>query len=213
VERDRRAFEDKLARTHEVFLGHVDTGELVAFGAVDTFEREIEGRTHGILCTHWAALDPRVRGCNVIHRAGLRYILRYRFRNPLRPLYWMFTASTFQSYLLLVRNFETFWPRPGAAFPARERALVDAVMRESDPGWDPDAGVLRRRGASRYREGVVDDDARLLGHPVVGPAVTFYREKNPGQVEGDSLLCLCPLSAANCWAMARAGLRRLFPSR
>jgi hypothetical protein len=58
VERDRRAFEDKLARTREVFLGYRRGHELVAFGAVDVLERTVDGRTHGILFTPWAALHP-----------------------------------------------------------------------------------------------------------------------------------------------------------
>lgn len=209
VERDRRTFADKLARTHEVFLGYLPGDELVAFGAVDTVERAIDGTSHTVLYTHWAVLDPRVRGRNVIQRVGFRYFLRARLRHLLRPIHWMFTASTFQSYLLLARNYETFWPRAGAAWPARERALVDSVMEESgDSGWDREAGVLRRKGTSRYREGVVDDDPRLLDHPTLGPVIRFYRGQNPGQVEGDSLLCLCPLSLANCWSWARTALGR-----
>src|SRR6185436_13104055 len=115
------------------------------------------------LLTHWAALHPDLRGRNVIQKVGARYFLRYRIAHPLRPVHWLFTASTFQSYLLLARNFQTFWPRPGAPWPARERRLVDEVMAESaDRGWDPVAGVLKRDGASRYREGLVEDDPKLL---------------------------------------------------
>ena len=209
VERDRTAFEDKLARTREVFLGYRRGREMVAFGAVDLIERAIDGRTYGLLVTHWAALHPDVRGRNVIQRVGARYFLRYRMTHPLRPVHWLFTASTFQSYLLLARNFRTFWPRPGAAWPARERRLVAAVMAEGgDHGWDPETGVLERHGASRYREGVVDDDPELLDHPTLGPMIRFYRRQNPGQDQGDSLACLCPLTPANCLSWARVALAR-----
>lgn len=209
VQRDRRAFEEKLGLTGEAFLGHLPTGELVAFGAVDAVEAEVAGRTEAVLYTHWAVLDPRARANNVIQRVGFRCFLRYRLRHPLRPVSWMFSASTYQSYLLLVRNYVTYWPRPDAPWTERARALRDAVMAKSgDPTWDAEAGVLRRHGATRYREGVVDDDPRLLDHPVIGPAVGFFRAQNPLQVEGDSLLCLCPLSAANWWACARVALGR-----
>jgi hypothetical protein len=209
VQRDRRTFEDKLARIDEVALGYLPTDELCAFVAVDVVEVEHEGQTVAFLCSHWAFLDPQVRGCNLIHRVGGGSFLRYRARHPTRPVYWLFTASTFHSYLLLVRNFETFWPRAGVPWPTRERVLIEAAMRRvDDPAWDPEAGVLRRNGASRYREGVVDDEPGILQHPVLGPAVRFYREQNPRQVEGDSLVCLCPLSAANWWWCARASLDR-----
>jgi hypothetical protein len=209
VERDRRAFEDKLASTREVFLGYRRRDELVAFGAVDVLERSVEGRTHGILFTHWAALHPDVRGRNVIQRVGARYFLRYRIAHPLRPVHWLFTASTFQSYLLLARNFRTFWPRPGSPWPARERRLVNDVMADgADRSWDPAAGVLKRHRASRYREGVVEDDPGLLQHPTLGPVIRFYHLQNPGQGDGDSLACLCPLTVTNCFSWARAALVR-----
>jgi hypothetical protein len=210
VQRDRRAFEDKLARIDEVFLGHLPTNELVVFGAVDVVEVDHERRTDALIYTHWAVIDPRFRGSNVIQHVGLRFLLRYRARHPLRAVYWMFTASTFHSYLLLVNNFATYWPRPGVAWPSRERTLVSAAMRlRSEPSWDEEAGVLRRKGASRYREGVVDDEPALLHHPVIGAALRFYRAENPGQPEGDSLVCLCPLSAANAWSCARAVAGRI----
>src|SRR6185437_1304710 len=193
----------------EVFLGYLPGDALVAFGAVDVIEVEHEGQTHALLYTHWAAYDPEVRGSNLTQHVGVRCFLRYRARHPLRPVYWLFTASTFHSYLLLVKNFASFWPRQGEAFPPREHAIVEAAMRAlDDPSWDPASGVLRRKGASRYREGVVDDDPRVLDHPVVGAAVRFYRERNPGQVEGDSLVCVCPLSLSNWWSCARAALAR-----
>lgn len=209
VERDRRAFEDKLARVGEIFLGHLPSGELVAFGAVDVIEVERGGRTSALLYSHWAVLDPSVRGCNVIQRVGLRCFLRYRLRHPLRSTYWLFTASTLHSYLLLFKNFTTYWPRPSVPWPQLERALVEEAMRRSaDPSWDPEAGVLRRRGASRYREGIVAHEPALLDHPVLGPALRFYAAANPGQLEGDSLVCLCPLSAANWWSCLRTALGR-----
>jgi hypothetical protein len=214
VQRDRPSFERKLSHTGEVWLAHLPGGELVGFGAVDMIEVEHEGRTYALFYTHWGVLAPQLRGRNVSQRVGLRCFLRYRMRHPLRPVYWLFTASTFHSYLLLARNAATYWPRPGTPCPPRERAILAAAMQKlGDPTWDPDAGVLRRNGASRYREGVVDDDPTILDHPVVGAAVRFYREQNPRQVEGDSLVCLCPFSVGNWLWCARAVLGRMGVSR
>ena len=71
---------------------------------------------------------------------------------------------------------------------------MNEVMRilEADD-WDPDRGTLKRNGALRYREGVVADEKSVLNDP----DIRFYAACNPGQVEGDSLACLCPLTARN----------------
>ncbi len=209
VRRNRADFEEKLARTREVFLGRSRDGTLVAFGAVDVIEADVGAGVEPLLYTNWAAIDPAFRGTNVIQRVGFRYFLRERVRHPLRPIHWLFTASTYPSYLLLVRNYTTYWPRAGVATPTRVLALLDIAMSKSErPSWDPGAGVLRRHGASRYREGVVDDEPEVLDHPVFGPALRFYRDRNLGQVEGDSLACLCPLTAENWWYCLRVAMVR-----
>jgi hypothetical protein len=205
VRRDRDAFEAKLLACDEVFLGTAADGALVAFGAVDVLETTVLGVRQGVLMTSWAALDPAARGQNVIQRVGLRCFLRFRARHPLTPAYWMFGASTFKSYLLLTRNCGRFWPRRDVAWPERELAIVrDVMARQGDGGWDPERGVLRRFGVSRYAEGVVDDEPAALGDP----DVRFYHEHNPGQIDGDTLLCICPLDAANWLSIARAACSR-----
>ncbi len=67
------------------------------------------------------------------------------------------------------------------------------MAEDRDTGWGSEAGVLVRDGASRYREGVVEDDPKLLDHPVLGPVIRFYHLQNPGQDQGT----LSPASAAH----------------
>ena len=210
VERERVPFEKKLLSTSEVFLGEDAAGDLVLFGAVEVLTRAWEGESYGMLFTHWAALDPRHRGNNILQKIGLKYYLKYQLRHPTRMVYWILGASTFKSYLLLVHNFLEFWPRRDVAWPDRERALVAGVMGEAqDANWDEVAGLLRRRGASRYREGVVADEPGVT----LDPDLRFYSELNPAQAEGDTLLCIAPLTAKTWLNMARVGARRLLRGR
>lgn len=204
VTRDREAFERRVSGVEEVWW--VERGEdIVAFGAIDALIIPHGGREHGILLTRWAALDPTLRGTNIVQRVGLRAYLRFRARHPLMPVYWMFGASTYTSYLLLSRNHATYWPRPGVAWPEPERALRDAVMAlDAEPGWDPQTGVVRRFGATRYREGVVDDDPAMLGRA----DVRFYHGANPRQADGDTLICMAPLSSASWVGILRHAAQR-----
>jgi hypothetical protein len=209
VQRSREAFEAKLSRCEEVFLGRTTDGRLAAFGAIDALSIPANGEIHGVIVTHWTSLDPSVRGSNVIQRVGFRYYLRYRLRYPTRRIYWLFGASTYKSYLLLARNCKSYWPREGVDWPTRERSLVDAVMaRSEDPGWDQERGVVRRFGASLYREGIVEDNAAASV-----PAIRFYGSLNPGQEQGDTLICICPLSMENWLSIGRAALGRSMRQR
>ncbi|MFO0729149.1 MAG: hypothetical protein U1E65_35545 [Myxococcota bacterium] len=205
VRRNRDTFEAKLDSGGEVFLGRDARGTLVAFGAVEVLEGNADG-PYAALVSHWAAFDPKHRGGTELHQIGLRALLRYKLRHPTVPVYWLFSASTYKSYLLLARNTLTYWPRPSAPWPGRERAIVaDAMRRLGEDNFDPELGVIRRYGASRYLEGVVaDDPAALRDHDV-----RFYSALNPGQTDGDTLVCLCPMSLENWVHIARSALRRL----
>jgi hypothetical protein len=214
VERSRPRFEEGLAAMDEVFLTREGReGPLVGFGAARLFTVELEGRRYGMVYTGWGAVDPRHRGRNVVQRAGIHFLLGCWLRHPLVPLYWLYGASTYRSYRMMLRNFAECWPHPARPWPERELRLRELAMRRlADPAWDPATGVIRRHGASRYREGVVADDPAALADP----DVRFYASLNPGQAEGDTLVCLAAFSARG-WLlalrrMAARALRRLLPS-
>lgn len=204
VRRERSTFEAKLGKVDEVFLCRNQAGQISAFGAVELVEGNCGG-PYAALVSHWAAFDPEARGTSIPHQLGLHYYVRYRLRHPLTPIYWLFTASTYKSYLLMSRNSSTYWPRPEASWPARERVIVDDVMRKTgEVNWDRETGVIRRFGASRYLEGVVADEPAALRDP----QVRYYARMNPGQIHGDTLACLCPLSFDNWITIAKSAWRR-----
>src|SRR6185436_8055249 len=106
VARDRSAFEANL----------FGAGELARY-------RDADGRLRGfivnslcfeggriVIYTLYAAFDPEVRGSNLSQREGLRWFIRSKLAHPFTPCAWMFTASTYKSYLLLPRNFVEYWP-------------------------------------------------------------------------------------------------------
>ena len=207
VRRDRAAFEEKL-RSQQSLVRYRDAdGVLRGFVVVDTTVVSHGGRRFGNIGTPYCAFDPGIRGSNLCQREGLLRWAAEKVRHPLRPYYWVFTASTYKSYLLLPRNLREYWPRPGVAWPAREAAIVAAVMSD-DPDWDATAHVVRRGGRSCYREGVCALDPAALADP----DVRFYAALNPGQLEGDTVPCLVPLTVDNmAWVvghMARRVARR-----
>jgi hypothetical protein len=164
--------------------------------------RPDSGREVLLLSTHHAAMEPSLRGRNLLQMACLRLYLGLRARHPLTPIYWLFDTYSYKSYLAMTRTFARCWPRPGAPLPAVEAALVDRLMARAHPDiWMKERGVLAWR-ARALRPGVADVDAAALDDP----DVRFFAQANPGHARGDCLVCLCPLDARN---LAGAALRRL----
>ena len=184
-------------------------GEIVGTASISVHHMPFEGRTVSAIYTSHVLLRPEVRGRNLIQRIGLRMFLAERLRHPFRPIYWFFETFSYKSYLLLPRNFRAYWPRHDRPTPAREFALVDRLAtRIYGADWRPTDGIVARSGRKRLRPTTAP-----LGVVRNSPELEFFARANPGHAEGDMLVCLCPLTAANWFNAARRAVARTFRRR
>ncbi len=167
---------------------------LCGFQAMRTVTIAESGSKYIVVYTFYADLEPHFRGLNILQRIALHRYFILRLHHPFRRLYWMFTASTCPSYLLLPHNLIEYWPHPDHRTPPEAlRVMASVVEAIGLQGWDPNGGVLRRNSLLRYREGVVSGRAGF----VPDRFIQFYSSLNPHQNEGDSLVCLFPLNFRN----------------
>jgi len=112
-------------------------------------------------------------------------------------VYWLFAASSYRSYLVMARNFREYWPRPDAAMPERERALLASVADALDPPSGDPSRADHPYSDLVYRDGgaAVDPDA------LRDPNIAYYARINPDPLHGGFVLALAPLTASN-WAAA-----------
>jgi len=203
--RHRHRFEAQLAKDETVFLvrGSV-TGHLVGFGTLTVNHVTWQDEKAIVIYVGWTMISPEFRKHGITQRLGFETFLKQRLRHPTRNIYWMMTSSTLNSYLVLVRNFRDCYPREGRRFPPRETAYVEQVLERIGSQWNPATGVIARGGVSFYREGRVDKEDVNQNDP----DIAFYITANPGQAEGDSLVCLAPLTLRNFAYIAKRQLLR-----
>ena len=203
--RHRHRFEAQLAKDETVFrVRGSSTGHLVGFGTLSVIDVEHQGDKAIVIYVGWTMISPEFRKHGITQRLGFRAFLQQRLRHPGRNIYWMITSSTLNSYLVVVRNFRDSYPQAGRHWPARESAYVEQVLARIGAEWDPQSGVIGRGGVSFYREGRVDQD----NVDSSDPDIAFYMQANPGQAQGDSLVCLAPLTLQNFLYIARRQLRK-----
>ena len=179
-------------------------GRLVGTASINVHHVVFQDRIVTAIYTTHVLLRPEVRGRNLIQRIGFRTFLAERLRHPWRPIWWFFDTFSYKSYLLLPRNFREYWPRFDAPTPAREQALMHQLAAQVyGPDWRPDKGIVVRSGRKRLRAAT----APLEPGRHDSPDLAFFARVNPGHADGDMLVCLCPLSAAN-WLSA--GMRALW---
>ncbi len=185
-------------------------GGLTGMAAIDIYRAKFQGRGIGVILTSHVLLREQARGQNLIQKLGLRMFLRARLRFPFRPIYWFFDTFSYKSYLLLPRNFRTYWPRHEQPTPEDQGALIDQLATETyGPGWRPARGVVVRSGRKR----LLDTTAPLTPAEMADADIRFFAQANPGHAEGDMLVCLCPLTLTNWLSVGRKALERRRRSR
>jgi hypothetical protein len=186
-----------LFRMNDALLGMV---------SLDVFEVRFRGRRVTAISTTHVLIRENWRGRNLLQKLGFRTFLRARLRHPLRPIYWFFDTSSYKSYLLLPRNFRTFWPRRDQPTPESRKALMDSLAsRVYGTDWQPERGIVNRSSRMRMRETA----APLILTRDSDPDLAYFASANPGHAEGDRLVCLCPLGLPNWLSLAGNVLRRL----
>jgi len=202
VERDYA--EAELRRRQSIALFRMN-GALLGMAAIDVNTTRFRGRRIAVISTAHVLIRENWRGRNLVQKLGVRTFLRTRLRHPLCPIYWFFDTFSYKSYLLLPRNFRTYWPRFDEPTPEPRAALIDQLATETyGPAWRPARGVAVRSGQKRLRETA----APLVLLPGAGPDLLFFAHMNPGHAEGDMLVCLCPLTLSNWLSVARKALER-----
>jgi hypothetical protein len=203
----QRGFAESRLKEHQWIVLFRARGEraLVGMASVDVYPLEFRGRRLAVIYTSHVLLEPRYRGHNLIQRVGFRMFLETRLRFPLRRIYWFFDTFSYKSYLLLPRNFREFWPRFDRPTPEWEQALMNRLAADAyGSAWRPAQGVVARSGQKRLRP----ETAPLEDAPARTSHVEFFARTNPDHADGDMLVCLCPLTAANWISVGLRALRR-----
>lgn len=207
VECPRAAFEHSLALADDIVVVRDGGMGVRGFGALRSLPAGKGETGRDAIYFLYMDLDPPFRSRAIVQQILLMCALPRTLRHILRPPVVVCSASTFLSYLWITHNLATYWPRRDRATPPAMSEVADvAVRRLGIAGWDPATGVIRRRGLLRYREGLLRRSDPLPEDL----DIRFYAERNPGQEDGDTLVCVFPLDVANLirlgWAVARASL-------
>ena len=205
VETVRPIFEKKLVQLPEIGLFRTTSGTLVGMTSFEVYRARHRMRSATVIFTSSVVVDERYRRQNLPLRLGVRLFLRAKARRPWEAVDWLFDTFSYKSYVLLPRNFVDYWPRRDQPTPPAWAAYIDHLARERyGDAWRPERGIVERSGTKKLRPGTAPVDDALRADP----DVRFFDDTNAGHRDGDMLVCLCPLSAANWLSAVRNFTRR-----
>ncbi len=185
----RAQFEADLSRKDDVIL-LVDSGDgsLQGFSTLEVYRRRIRGRRFVAVFSGDTILEHAYWGQTALQSSFVRYVMKVKLSHPLEPVYWYLISKGYKTYLLLARNFASYYPRHDLPTPAFEQDILHLLSTDKyGPAYVPDEGVLRfEQCQGRLKPGVAPIDAGLLERA----DIRFFVARNPGHARGDELCCL-----------------------
>jgi hypothetical protein len=205
---DRAEMDASLARAERVIrFRERFTGKLRGLVVYSLRQAEHEGRRFFWLWAGALAIDRACRGKLLLERSGMDVLLRFRVRRPTAPLFWIYESNSFQSFRMMARNFDVYWPHPERDTPPWEAGLVDRLAREKfGDRWDPTTRVLRPTGTKHVRR-----DSAETRASETDPLRAFYRSVNPHAEEGAAIVIVAALNLRNATSLVKRTVERMVP--
>ncbi len=173
------------------------------FTTMCSYPFDIDGRSARVVFSGDTIIAPAYQGQSALQRAFVRYVMGVALRHRGRPVYWFLISKGYKTYLLMSRNFLTYWPRHDHATPPWARDAMHALAAHRfRADYRPELGIVRfDPPGPRLLEWVAPVDAHALAHA----DVRYFLAANPGWADGDELCCLGRVDLA----MALNYVRRL----
>ncbi len=198
----RERFEQDLAEKNWVVEIRRD-GRLVGFSTMLVREARHGGCAITVVYSGDTIVAPEAWRSTALARSWIAAVNEIRAGFPARPCYWLLLTSGFRTYRFLPVFWREFFPRHDTPTPADTQRLLSELARaQYGAGYDAAAGTVRFGQPQRLRGqlGLVPPGREADAH------VAFFLSRNPGHANGDELVCLTEISAAN---LTPAG-RRMF---
>ncbi len=185
---------------------YLSEGDLVGLSTVDIWPCTFQGVKTVAMYTGNAWYDPKLRSRNLTQALALQCLVTTKWRYPRHLCYWVFGSSNYKSYLMMVKNFYTFWPRYDRETPAWDlaylRMLADKFYHHT---WGTgEYGII----PSDHGRSFLSNDTAIPPELLQTPHMQFYQRINPDYLHGSKLICGAPFDAKNLALVIGRTLKR-----
>lgn len=138
----------------------------------------------------------------------LLYLWKLKMKRPGTAVYWFLISKGYKTYLLMAKNFATYFPRYDRETPPEYRELMnDFYGKKFSEHYNPETGLITYEGkACALKEHVADITPDLLKNP----RVAFFNQMNPHWDKGDELTCIAKMTV---WMPFKYALKKTLKAR
>jgi hypothetical protein len=180
---------DFLQKDHVIVLLDKLTDEIKGFSTQKMLKHNIDGRNYIGVFSGDTIVDKAYWGDPALSLGFFWYMTRLSLSRPWGKIYWHLISKGYKTYLLLSRNFETYYPRYDRKTSEFDQKLMASFATQLYPhNYHPDRDLLLFQHAHEKLKGHVAPIDQELKMKM--PEVAFFEQKNPGWQKGDELVCI-----------------------
>ncbi|OTG72305.1 hypothetical protein B9T26_10235 [Acinetobacter sp. ANC 4169] len=179
---------DFLEKTGVFLIMEPKTKQIVGFSTVMERDFVVNGKAHHAFFSGDTIIEKEYWGNRALTRAMFRYIVAFKIRYPLKPIYWILISKGFKTYLLLANNFYSYYPHYGEKHPHLKDFVESYCHQYFSEYYEKSTGLLNFGGDYQPLKADVapiTEEVREKNFKIA-----FFEDKNPTWVDGTELPCI-----------------------
>ena len=183
---------DLFAKNHVILLKDKKTDKLQGFSTLLRVPLQMNGKKVIGVYSGDTVVNKDYWGSPALGIEFLKYLWKLKVRRLGTPVYWFLISKGYKTYLLMAKNFKTFYPRFEAKTPENFKILMDEFYGNKFPdSYHIESGLIVHTGtACALREKVSD----ITTEHVSEPRIAFFQKMNPEWGKGDELTCIAEMT-------------------
>lgn len=185
---------DLFEKNHVILLKDKRSGKIQGFSTLLRVPLHMNGKKAIGVYSGDTVVNKDYWGSPALGIEFLKYLWKLKVKRLGTPVYWFLISKGYKTYLLMAKNFATFYPRYESNTPDDFKLLMNDFYGKKFPdSYQIDSGLIIHQGTScALREKVTDITSDLLAEP----RIAFFQKQNPDWGKGNELTCIAEMTLA-----------------
>ena len=188
-----QSFQDDLfEKNHVILLKDKRSGKLQGFSTLLKVPLQMNGKKAIGVYSGDTVVNKDYWGSSALGVEFLKYLWKLKIKRMGTPVYWFLISKGYKTYLLMAKNFTTFYPRFETTIPKEFKELMDDFYGKKFPGnYQIESGLIVHQGKSCALKEKISD---ITSEHILEPRIAFFQKKNPEWSKGDELTCIAEMT-------------------
>ena len=194
----RETFRQSMNAFDTYALFFTKSRKLIGFSGIKDGQTQLGTQTYRTVYMGHFSVKKDFPGKSLIPFALVKLFMDHHLKFRKGKLIVWGDAGTYKSYMVMGKGTKYFFPNPNPTpnkWSSTLEALSKKVGHQCVSGiFDPERGIVHSRTHI-----TIPEEYAITEKDLKDPLIRLYVELNPGYVDGDGLVFLCPANFANLW--------------